>query len=218
MNEVAEKTATHNIPDYGFGDSAIRHHMAYILDPIERLAGEFREGMRVLDVGSGNGFLASWLKSKGCSVIGIDPSASGVKVASEAHPDIRFVEMPVSVDVLSDLGEEPFDLVVSTEVVEHLYAPRDWATGCLHALKPGAPLICTTPYHGYLKNLVIAASNKFDHHVNPLWDGGHIKFWSVKTLRKLLEECGFSGVRWTGAGRYPYMWKSLVMRADRPGA
>jgi hypothetical protein len=38
-------------------------------------------------------------------------------------------------------------------------------------------LIITTPYHGYLKNIALSVSVKFDHHVNPLWDGGHIKFF-----------------------------------------
>ena len=33
---------------------------------------------------------------------------------------------------------------ISTEVVEHLYAPREWAKGCFRALKPGGRLICTT--------------------------------------------------------------------------
>jgi 2-polyprenyl-3-methyl-5-hydroxy-6-metoxy-1,4-benzoquinol methylase len=217
-NQKGSSARDSGVPDYGFKDADIRHHMAYILDPIEELAGGFSKGMRVLDVGCGNGFLASWLKSKGCEVVGIDPSASGVKVATEAHPDIRFVEIAVSTTILEDINEEPFDLVVSTEVVEHLYAPREWAIGCFHALSPGAPLICTTPYHGYLKNLMIAAMNKFDHHVNPMWDGGHIKFWSVKTLESLLSECGLRDIRWKGAGRHPYLWKSMVMRGNRPGA
>jgi 2-polyprenyl-3-methyl-5-hydroxy-6-metoxy-1,4-benzoquinol methylase len=33
---------------------------------------------------------------------------------------------------------------ISTEVVEHLYASREWAKGAFRALKPGGRLICTT--------------------------------------------------------------------------
>jgi 2-polyprenyl-3-methyl-5-hydroxy-6-metoxy-1,4-benzoquinol methylase len=114
------------------------------------------------------------------------------------------------------LKEMPFDLVVSTEVIEHLYAPREYARGYFHALKPGGRFICTTPYHGYLKNLALALVNHWDAHANPLWDGGHIKLWSRKTLTALLTEKGFSNIQFRGAGRAPYLWMTMVMSGDRP--
>ena len=58
----------------------------------------------------------------------------------------------------------------------------------------GGEMIISTPYHGYLKNLALAITGKFDRHFTVLWDGGHIKFWSVKTLTKLLNEFGFEVV------------------------
>jgi hypothetical protein len=44
-------------------------------------------------------------------------------------------------------------------------------------LRTRGHLVLTTPYHGYLKNLLIAALGKSDSHFDPLLDGGHIKFW-----------------------------------------
>jgi 2-polyprenyl-6-hydroxyphenyl methylase/3-demethylubiquinone-9 3-methyltransferase len=44
----------------------------------------------------------------------------------------------------------------------------------------------STPYHGYLKNLALAVSGKMDSHFGALWYGGHVKFFSIKTLQKLL--------------------------------
>lgn len=73
-------------------------------------------------------------------------------------------------------------------------------------------MIISTPYHGYLKNLALAATGKLDNHFTVLWDGGHIKFWSVKTLSKLLEEYGFEVVEFKGSGRIPYLWKSMLLR------
>ena len=35
---------------------------------------------------------------------------------------------------------------------------------------------------------------QFDAHHNPLWDQGHIKFWPVATLTRLLEEAGFDAI------------------------
>jgi hypothetical protein len=55
-----------------------------------------------------------------------------------------------------------------------------------------------------------------DAHFTALWDGGHIKFWSRKTLAKLLAGVGFDVVDFAGCGRFPYLWKSMVMTARRP--
>ena len=61
-------------------------------------------------------------------------------------------------------------------------------------------MIISTPYHGYLKNLVLALTNKWDAHLNPFWDGGHIKFWSRKTISRLLSENGFRVIQFIGSG------------------
>ena len=57
-----------------------------------------------------------------------------------------------------------------------------------------------------------------DHHYTALWDGGHIKFWSRETLTKLLEEFGFRVTDFRGAGRLPYLWKSMLVRANFRGS
>jgi 2-polyprenyl-3-methyl-5-hydroxy-6-metoxy-1,4-benzoquinol methylase len=171
--------------------------------------------MRVLDVGCGNGAMAGEFLSAGCQVTGIDLSEQGVEISRRAYPAGRFETMPADEGILKRLGCEPFDVVVSTEVVEHLYDPRSFVHGCFVATKPGGRFICSTPYNGYLKNLAIALLGQFDRHVSPLWDGGHIKLWSRSTLGALLGEAGFTNLQFRGAGRLPYLWKSMVMSGDR---
>jgi 2-polyprenyl-3-methyl-5-hydroxy-6-metoxy-1,4-benzoquinol methylase len=177
---------------------------------------ELQPGTRVLDVGCGNGYLAGYFSRRRCQVVGIDLSTAGIELARLTYPSVRFEVMPADDRILERLNEEPFDLIVSAEVVEHLYAPRDFAQGCFSALKPGGTFLCTTPYHGYLKNLLVCVSNKFDSHFNPLWDGGHIKFWSLSTLSRLLTEAGFRNIRFRGSGRVTFLWKSMVIAAERP--
>jgi 2-polyprenyl-3-methyl-5-hydroxy-6-metoxy-1,4-benzoquinol methylase len=94
-------------------------------------------------------------------------------------------------DFVESFGTQ-FDLVVSVEVVEHLYDPMSFVTRVREALAPGGVFVLTTPYHGYLKNLMVAASGRCDAHYNPLNKGGHIKFWSKRTITKLLESAGFN--------------------------
>lgn len=87
--------------------------------------------------------------------------------------------------------------------------------GCFQALKPGGRFICTTPYHGYLKNLALSIMGKWDQHADPLWDGGHIKLWSRAKLGALLEETGFTNIQFRGAGRLPGLWMTMVMSGDK---
>src|SRR5207253_2552797 len=105
-----------------------------------------------------------------------------------------------------------FDAIVSVEVIEHLYDPRRFMRRAYEALKPGGLLVLTTPYWGYLKNIALALTNRIDRALTPLWDGGHIKHWSYKTLRALGEELPFEFVAFRGAGRpIPYLWNGMIM-------
>ena len=122
-----------------------------------------------------------------------------------------------SQELLAEAGG-PFDAILSTEVVEHLYTPRIYARLCFEMLKPGGVAIVSTPYHGYLKNLSLALTGKMDRHFTALWDCGHIKFFSVKTLTALLQQAGFIDISFKGAGRFPYLWKSMVALAHKPKA
>lgn len=189
-----------------------RHFMPLIFE----LCGELRPGTRVLDIGCGNGFTVGEFLKRGCEVTGLDLSESGVAIARRTYPGARFEVLAADENVLARLGETPFDLVVSTEVVEHLYAPREYAQGCFAALRPGGRFLCTTPYHGYLKNLALALAGKWDTHASPLWDVGHIKLWSRRTLGELFRETGFVNLQFRGAGRLPFLWMTMVLAGDKP--
>ncbi len=72
------------------------------------------------------------------------------------------VKVSLSVSFLfSDIYELPdtdmlhsFDVVLAIEVIEHLFYPNELAKSAKKCLHPGGSLIISTPYHGYLKNLV----------------------------------------------------------------
>ena len=172
----------------------------------------------MLDVGCGNGFTAGQFLERGCEVVGLDLSESGVALARQQYPAARFEVMGADERLLAKLECSAFDIVVSTEVIEHLYAPRPYLRGCYSALRPGGRFICSTPYHGYLKNLLIALSGRTITHATPLWDGGHIKLWDRATLSQLLRETGFVNLHFRGAGRLPYLWMTMLMAGDKPAS
>ena len=154
------------------------------------------------------------LHRAGFQVFGCDPSESGVGYARQALPgaDVRVLGV---YDDPRDLGEGEFDVVASTEVIEHLFAPRALPRFARQVLKPGGHLLVSTPYNGYLKNLLLSVANGWDHHHTALWDGGHVKFWSRDTLSRLLTEEGFVVEQFIGVGRGPYLWMSMILVARR---
>jgi 2-polyprenyl-3-methyl-5-hydroxy-6-metoxy-1,4-benzoquinol methylase len=182
---------------------------------IHRLTAEPRIRC-VLDAGCGNGNLSARVAAAGFQVTGFDSSTSGIEHARRAFAGVHFEVASVYED-LRKRFDDPFDACVSVEVIEHVYDPRAFVDRVYEVLRPGGLFVLTTPYHGYFKNLALAVTGKMDSHYGALWDGGHIKFWSRATLSTLLEERGFRVIGFEGAGRVPFLWKSMIVIVRKSG-
>jgi 2-polyprenyl-6-hydroxyphenyl methylase/3-demethylubiquinone-9 3-methyltransferase len=199
---------------YEYRDIAHEVSHSYLFPIISDLLKDLPPGSSVLDLGCGNGSFLSLFQDRGWKLYGSDFSPTGLKIAETNFPGIEFFLADASSptgEILQRVGR--VDVVFSTEVIEHLYDPRGFLRNVQSLLKPGGTVILTTPYHGYLKNLVLALTGKMDQHFTVLWDHGHIKFWSKKTLTAVLTETGFTGIQFVGSGRLPWLWKSIVVRA-----
>ena len=202
---------------YGYYTSAPSHTNAYLWPTVEQVLDQHFQGShdrRILEVGCGNGAFACRLTEKGYTVSGVDPSESGIAYANKNWPSLNLRVGSAYDDLQATFGT--FPAVVSLEVVEHVYAPRDFAKCLASTLQPGGIAIVSTPYHGYWKNLALALTGKMDHHFTPLWDHGHIKFWSIRTLSKLLEEAGLHVQKTHRVGRLPPLAKSMILIAQKP--
>jgi len=206
------KNAPKKIADYGWKDETPRPTHAYLAEPIRDILVKIN-ARKVLDLGCGNGVLSHWLQACGFDVTGCDVDCGGLAIAANGKSGAKFKEVGVY-DPPEKLIEKDFDVVVATEVVEHLFLPSALARFARAIVKSEEGyLIVTTPYHGYFKNLLIAITGKWDRHHTALWEGGHIKFWSRRTLSALLEENGFEVVDFKGVGRFFGFWKSMILVA-----
>ncbi|TAH23722.1 MAG: methyltransferase domain-containing protein, partial [Cytophagales bacterium] len=163
------------------------------------------------------GYLVDILLDLGYDAYGVDASTSGISLANKRHPNRFFFYDIDSLSIPSELINKQIDTIISLEVVEHIYTPNNFMKSCdlfLAKNKKGEVMI-STPYHGYFKNLILAISGKMDNHFTVLWEGGHIKFWSKKTLTILIEKFGYTFKNFIGCGRLPFLWKSMLIVCEK---
>ncbi len=199
------------VTDYGWNNAAPCDSQAYLSKPILETLRTLKAS-NVLDLGCGNGAFSHFLQNHGFNVTGCDADRGAIEQARKGHSGAEFSLVSVYEDP-SILTKKTFDAVISTEVIEHLFFPAALPRFARSVLKTGGYLIVSTPYHGYFKNLLICLAGKWDYHHTALWDGGHIKFWSYRTLSELLEANGFQVVDFKGVGRTYGLWKSMVITA-----
>lgn len=157
--------------------------------------------------------MANELSKRGYDVVGVDPSDDGIRLAHEHYSNLRLYQRSAEDSLAEEFGQ--FPIVVNLEVVEHVYLPRLFASTLFSLVETGGYAIVSAPFHGYFKNLALAVTGKMDQHFTALWDGGHIKFWSVKTLQILLLGAGFTDVKFFYAGRVPVFVKSMIALARK---
>ena len=204
-----------NISGYFWCDAALTNAHSFLLPALLRELAVLRGGRcRLFELGCGNGSVANVLAKEGWEVTGVDPSTQGIAQANEQYPHLKLLEGSAYDNLVERFGQ--FPLVTSLEVVEHVYFPRQYAATLFALVEPGGTAIVSTPYHGYWKNLAMAISGKLDAHFTALWDHGHIKFWSIKTLGELLHEAGFVDIRFIRVGRIPIFGKSMIAIARKP--
>lgn len=164
---------------------------------------------QLFELGCGNGVTARWLAAEGYSVTGVDPSESGVAIAKKFESaQLRFAVGSTSDDLAGRYGQ--FPVVVSLEVIEHCPSAQHFMRAFSGLIAPGGVGMLSTPYHGYAKNLAIVASGNFDRHFDPLWEGGHVKFFSLPKLRQLFDDSGFRRVDFYRLGRIPMFAKTTL--------
>jgi SAM-dependent methyltransferase len=206
---TAGSLSTAKSVDYWYGHARPNRSHRYLWPPIQDvIASANFSDKRAIDIGCGNGAMTQMLYERDFDVIGVDLSDSGLAQAKKSYPAVSFFRGNVYDDLASTYGQ--FSLAISLEVIEHLYYPGQLCKTLYSVLSEGGVGIVSTPYHGYWKNLAIALSGRWDRHHNPTRDGGHIKFFSLLTLRALLEQAGFSNIRILRVGRVPPLAKSML--------
>jgi 2-polyprenyl-3-methyl-5-hydroxy-6-metoxy-1,4-benzoquinol methylase len=204
------------ISDFKYGDGFLNDSHSYLLPAILNILRNTSSGVlekSLFDLGCGNGSVANEIHKLGFRVAGVDPSTEGIAMAKRHYPHLDLRNGSSYDDLKRQFGT--FSYVMSLEVVPCVHDPRLFSKTVCELLADDGYAMISTPYHGYFKNLTIAAVGGFDNHVKPLCDDGVVKFWSVQTLRTLLEDAGLRVVEFVRVGRIPPLAKSMIAVARK---
>jgi SAM-dependent methyltransferase len=171
------------------------------------LLGEARPGDRVLDLGSGAGEFTALLAEAGAEAVGAEVAQAAVNRAHSEHPELDFRLVPIEGPL--PFEDNAFDLVWSSEVIEHVADTARWLSEVRRVLAPHGRLLITTPSHGRLRLAV--------HGIEPFSEplGDHLHLYTRRSLHELLEEFGFSEVSVRAVGGPPLFKRVLLARAVR---
>ena len=174
---------------------------------LAHLRAGVRAGDRVLDLGCGDGRFTAELARMGAASTGVDIAEAALNRARGAHPDLDFRLAPIDGPLPFDDGS--FDVVWTTEVIEHVADTARWLSEVRRVLVPRGRLLLTTPSHGRVR-VAIGGIEAFS---DPL--GDHLHLYTRKSLTALLAEFGFDEISVRTAGGPPFLRRLLLARAVR---
>jgi 2-polyprenyl-3-methyl-5-hydroxy-6-metoxy-1,4-benzoquinol methylase len=181
--DLASAPAGARSPAYG-GDAALDRWRLAIT--YRRLVPRLQpRGGRVFEVGFGAGALLRRFLDDGATVAGADPGALAVAIdpVVSAHATLHTASLE------SVPRQDPADLVVAVHVVEHVADPTRFARTCHDLLRPGGQLVLVTPA-GDSASLRVFRSRWW-----MLEDPTHVRFFSARSIGRLLADAGFVDVR-----------------------
>lgn len=166
---------------------------------VDRFLGGRLHGKLVLDAGCGVGGVTQALVVRGARVIALD---IGPKLAAEARARCG---CPAVVGTLAATGfaSNRFDVVVSSEAVEHTPDPRAAVRELYRLVRPGGALVLSMPnrlWQAPVRAASLVGLRPYDGYENFLWP---------QQLRAVLEQAGADIIEHRGIHLWPFQIKPL---------
>ena len=143
--------------------------------------------LKIADFGCGRGWLSAKLSAFG-EVTGFDVSEKAVENAKQSFPDLHFVCLDAS-ETIPEKYANTFDLVVSSEVIEHIEDQASYAKNIHSLLKPTGNFLISTPNGNWF--------NDFYKSGREAWKQPIENWLRTKALIDLFKKAGLSKIYFT---------------------
>jgi len=172
-------------------------------------------GKRVLEIGCSTGYMSQLMVERNCVVTGIEVDAEAAKPARKHCREVHELDLNNG-DWIAGLHEKDFDVVLLGDVLEHLIDPGRGLRQAGEVLHERGSLVISLPNVVHWTTRLRILFGKFDYEPYGTLDHTHLRFFTVKTARALIESAGYRIVRFHPAlggwmsGHARRMWQLLA--------
>lgn len=145
----------------------------------------FKPKMKILDIGCGVGTIDLYLANNGASVLGIDVSQNGIDIARKNSENLG-LRKNLKFDIMNfpyQAPSEKYDIVICSEVLEHLVDDKNAVKKIFALLKPNGVVIASSPSVNSILYR-FGKLKKFDKEV------GHLRRYDEKGFKSLFTSSG----------------------------
>lgn len=179
--------AVRSYPEYAeyFVPYAVKRSLYSLHYYAARLAGT---GQRILEAGCANGAFGSELVRSGNRVTGIDCDP---KVSAAGYETVLRADLETGLGPLTGNSTAPFDRILLLDVLEHLRDPAPVLRDARRLLAQRGKLIVSVPNAVNLTVRLMILFGRFRYDDRGILDWSHLRFFTKKTIHKLLEQHGY---------------------------
>jgi methionine biosynthesis protein MetW len=153
----------------------------------------------VLEIGCATGYMSEYLaRDKQCRVLGVEPVDEQANVARQRGLTVvtGLIDSPaVQEQIAAHMREHgAFDAIFMSQVIEHIADPAATLRALKGLLTPEGTLIISTCSIVHWKCRLQILLGKWEYEDYGIFDRTHLRFFTIKSFRRLLEESGYTVV------------------------
>lgn len=154
-----------------------------------------RPGSKVLELGCADGFFSRLLRdSFDCSVTGVEIDSKAAEAAEKVCDQVFNMDIDTPSALLNSMKDMKFDYVVAVEVLEHLKRPEAALRQAARLLSPGGRIFFSVPNVSHASLALELLDGRWDRASSGLLDRTHLRFFTLKTILTMLQECGLAAL------------------------
>ncbi len=203
-----------------------KYHMEGLFDPTNAHPDEAHSvlmrlvppGAKVLELGCASGYLSGYMEQKlGCRVTGLEADQAATAIAATRCTEVHTVDLDAADALEPARSSAPYDVLLAAAVLEHLKYPERLITTAHQLLKPGGRLIVSLPNIAHWSLRLRLLLGQFDYADYGVMDRTHLRLYTLKTGRELIESQGYrvESIHIAGSG-LQNLFNGVVRRMNLP--
>jgi len=179
------------VTEHSYRDKALRYYSGLRTDIIDQLSAD--SDRSILEIGCGDGSTGEYahLAGKCGRYVGVELSPDAAKTAAS-----RIDQVVVgNVESLSfEFEESSFDVLIASEVLEHLVDPWRVLEKLRIYLKPSAAVFASSPNVAHRSTLAMLLRGRWDLTADGRMDRTHLRWFTPATYAEMFEQSGYEVV------------------------